>query len=366
MSSVAVVFGGPSPEHDISILTGLQASRVLSEAGVDVQCIYWSKKAEWLGVPGDLEASDFLDPGLRGASELSLSIPGGFSERARRKDRPLGIDVVLNCCHGGPGEDGTLAGTLATAGLRVTGPSPEASALCMDKLATAGVARAAGVEAIETVSLREATTAIALAAPWVVKPRFGGSSLGVEAGVEDLETATALARSGASRAGAVAQPYLEGWIDLNIAVRTYPELCLSAIERPLRPEEGIYDYRGKYLSGGEGMESAPRELPARLPTSIEDKIRAAATCLVDAFGLSGCPRIDFLWDGEEAVRLCEINSIPGALGMYLWTAAGISRARLLEDLLAEARESKPWRPQWSASSDGTALRIAGTVAQKLT
>ncbi|KAA0234563.1 MAG: D-alanine--D-alanine ligase [Acidimicrobiales bacterium] len=366
MSSVAVVFGGPSPEHDISILTGLQAARVLLEDGIDVQCIYWSKTAEWLGVPADLEAADFLDPVIRGASELSLSVPGGFSEVTRRKDRPLGIEVVLNCCHGGPGEDGTLAGMLATAGLRVTGPSPEASALCMDKLATAGVATGAGVEAIPTVSLREATAAIALPTPWVVKPRFGGSSLGVEAGVVDLATATALAASGASRAGAVAQPYLEDWVDLNIAVRTYPELSLSAIERPLRSDEGIYDYRGKYLSGGEGMESAPRELPARLPTSTEEKIRAAATSITDTFGLTGCPRIDFLWDGAESLRLCEINSIPGALGMYLWSAAGIPRAQLLGDLLTEARESRPWRPQWSASSDGTALRIAGSVAQKLT
>src|SRR5262245_63378678 len=127
--TIGVVFGGPSPEHDISILTGLQASRALSDAGRDVACIYWTKAGDWLRVDAGLEAKAFLDPELKG-TPLELQVPGGFVERKRmRGAAELELDVVLNACHGGPGEDGALTGLLLLAGLRVTGPSPEVAAL---------------------------------------------------------------------------------------------------------------------------------------------------------------------------------------------------------------------------------------------
>jgi D-alanine-D-alanine ligase len=363
--TIGVLFGGPSPEHDISILTGLQAAHVLTDGGRDVACVYWTKAGEWLRVEPDLEAKAFLDPNLKG-SPLELQVPGGFVERKRmRGTAELALDVVVNVCHGGPGEDGTLTGLLTLAGLRVTGPTAAAAALAMDKLATAGAALATGIPTIETVSLRADTEGIALPAPWVVKPRFGGSSLGVEVGVEDLDTARALAASGVNRAGAVAQQFLDGWVDLNIAARVHPTLELSAIERPLREDGAIYDYRSKYLAGGEGMESAPRELPAQIPASIEEQVRAHAVRIVDTFGLTGIPRIDFLWDGADRVVLCEVNTIPGALGLYLWRAGGHTALEILDALVDEARQA-PARPhQWASTTDGAALRVAGSVAAKL-
>src|ERR1044071_7332783 len=106
--TIGVVFGGPSPEHDISILTGLLAARALAGGGADVCCLYWTKTASWLRVPVEAEAKDFLDPEPKGASEVELQVPGGFVERRRMRTNPIEIDAVLNCCHGGPGEDGTL------------------------------------------------------------------------------------------------------------------------------------------------------------------------------------------------------------------------------------------------------------------
>src|SRR4051812_8001473 len=136
----AVVFGGPSPEHDISILTGLQAARALAADGADVCCLYWTKAASWLRVPVHAEAKDFLDPEPKGAVEVELHVPGGFVERKRMRANNIEISAVLNCCHGGPGEDGTLTGLLELAGLAVSGPRPQPSALMMDKLAATGAA----------------------------------------------------------------------------------------------------------------------------------------------------------------------------------------------------------------------------------
>jgi D-alanine-D-alanine ligase len=370
---VGVVFGGPSPEHDISILTGLQAARALASDGVDVCCLYWKKNAEWLRVPVDAEAKDFLEPEPKGAVHVELRVPGGFVEPRRMRASAIELDSVLNCCHGGPGEDGTLTGLLALAGLAVSGPRPQASALMMDKLAAAGTAAAAGVPTIATslVPLKGDGAAVLASlppTPWVVKPRFGGSSLGVEAGVDDLDTARALARRGVGRAGMLIQPLLEGWRDVNIAVRTYPELQLSEIERPLRDESTIYGYHDKYLAGGggAGMDSAPRELPANLPAKVREQILDYARTLVSAFGITGAPRIDFLWDGDDQVVLCEVNAIPGAWGAYLWQAIDIAPARLYRSLVDEARRAPVLEPQWAATSDGKALRAAGSIAAKLT
>ena len=367
--SIAVVFGGLSPEHDISILTGLQAARLLVGRGEDVVCIYWTRTGEWQRVPHDLEGKQFASGDVPGSDPLSLRIPEGFSERRRLRDQPLDLDVAVNCCHGGPGEDGTLVAMLTLAGLRVTGPGSEASAWVMDKLATAGITELAGlgevgIEPLPTVAVGPETTAIDLPSPWVVKPRFGGSSLGVEVGVEDVETVVSLTRTGAARSGTVVQPQLTGWIDLNVSVRTHPTLEVSPIEKPVTSGE-VYGYREKYLAGGDGMESARRELPADLPASVTDRIQQAARAVARTVGLTGAPRIDFLYDGHDRLALCEVNAIPGSLGLYLWAAAGIDRGQMVADLVAEARALPASRAHWSSATDGAALRSAGSVASKL-
>ncbi len=255
---IAVVFGGPSSEHDVSILTGLQAARELTRAGKQVTGLYWSKSGVFYGVKPTLEAADFVEGVPRGAEELRLvaCAGGGFVPSSSRlgRARPRRIDVVVNCCHGGPGEDGSLQGALDLAGICYTGPSMAGAAIGMDKFAFAGMVVAAGLPALPRALLDAGTREIDFRGPYIVKPRFGGSSIGVEV-VEDLATATA--RLGANphlRRGAVIEPYRPDLFDLNVAVRTWPELALSAIERPLRSDTSaeILGYSDKYV-GGEGM-----------------------------------------------------------------------------------------------------------------
>lgn len=369
MSLIAVIFGGPSPEHDISILTGLQAARLLAFSGHEVRSIYWTRAGRWETVPSDLEGSDFAGPSVAGATPLTFQIPEGFVQRRRMREQPMLFDAVVNCCHGGPGEDGTLAAMLALAGINATGPSSEVSGWTMDKLATQSMAEAAqlerfGIETIPTMSLYPGIASVDLPSPWVVKPRYGGSSIGVEFGVEDLATAVALTKSGLMRSGAVVQPQLVGWSDLNVSCRSHPKLEVSAIERPITAG-GVYGYREKYLQGAGGMESARRELPADLPSEVQVRIASAAKALVEVVGLTGLPRIDFLYDGIDRLAFCEINAIPGSLGLYLWAASGLDRSRVVLDLVDEALALPSGRPHWSGVTDGAALRAANTVASKL-
>ncbi|HEX2155109.1 MAG TPA: hypothetical protein VHL52_14180 [Acidimicrobiia bacterium] len=360
MTTAAVLFGGPSDEHDISILTGLQVARALPG---DPPTLYWSKSGDWFRVDADWEASDFVDGVPRKAREVSFVASPGQGFVARRK--PISFDVAVIACHGGPGEDGSLQGALDLARLRYTGPGQSASALGMDKYGFGATMAAAGLPTLERVliSPRHQPTA-PFGGPYIVKPRFGGSSIGIEV-ADDWDTVIALVtRSPYFAAGGVAEPFLEGSRDLQIGVRTYPELELSAIEAPARGEGsgGIYGYDQKYLAWG-GEVSAGRELPAELDEPVETRLRDLAGAVTVVSGLRGVARIDFLErDGEIWVN--EINTIPGSMAAYLWIDPARSRPELFGDMVAEAAAAPP-RTYSTTGSDGTALRSAGTIASKL-
>jgi D-alanine-D-alanine ligase len=194
-----------------------------------------------------------------------------------------------------------------------------------------------------------------------VKPRFGGSSIGIEVAA-DWPTALALhADSVHYRRGAVAEPYRGSAVDLEIGVRAYPGLELSAIARPLRGSDSheILGYRDKYL-GGEGMVSALREQPARLEPAAEKAVAEAARAVAEICGVRGVARVDFLLDGDD-LYVNEINTIPGSLAKYLWDTPF---PKLLADMLEEAI-SRPSSHYDSTGADGLALRSAATIASKL-
>jgi D-alanine-D-alanine ligase len=149
-------------------------------------------------------------------------------------------------------------------------------------------------------------------------------------------------------------------------VRAWPETEVSVIERPLRSSGGgggeILGYIDKYV-GGEGMASAPRELPAVLPPPVADGVRQAARRIVALALVRGVARIDFLTDGAELV-VNEINTIPGSLARYLWIDPVLPFTRLLTDMIAEAT-ARPTARYSAAGADGLVLRGASSIAAKL-
>jgi D-alanine-D-alanine ligase len=149
-----------------------------------------------------------------------------------------------------------------------------------------------------------------------------------------------------------------------VAVRTWPKLTLSAIERPLRSDTSaeILGYSDKYV-GGEGMASAPRELPAVISEALAKSVRGAACELALCCEMRGVTRIDFLSDGE-ALYVNEINTVPGSLARYLWVESALSFADLLDALVVEALE-RPGPRHNAAGADGTVLRSASGIAAKL-
>jgi D-alanine-D-alanine ligase len=162
----------------------------------------------------------------------------------------------------------------------------------------------------------------------------------------------------------VVEPYRPELADLQVAVRSWPDLQLSAVERPIRTSDAadILDYRDKYVAG-EGMAGAQRELPAQIPPALEKELRAAAESVAGLTGLRGVARIDFLSDGRQLV-VNEVNTVPGSLARYLWVDPPVPFGTLLHDLLDEARQ-RPTHAYSAAGADGTVLRSAGSIAGKL-
>ncbi len=367
----AVVFGGPSPEHEISILTGLQAERVLTAAGHDVVPIYWSPTGEWFRVPAATEAKDYLEGAPSGSTVLEVRVSGepGIYRRKTFGAERLEIEAALLCLHGGVGEGGGAAAVFSLLGIPATGSTLFAGAVGMDKLAFGGLMHAAGIPSLP----REAVSTIvapSFAGPYIVKPRFGGSSIGIEI-ADDIDAARALAATSIHlRTGAVLEPYRPELVDLNIAFRTFPTLEITALEKPLRGEKGsaLYSYAEKYLAGGAGTDagltSAPREFPAQVPDAVAARARELAERVAEVTRLTGIVRVDLLLDeatGELFVN--EVNSIPGALSLYLWAPLQPA-ATVLLDALTEARDRRVVFPQ-AGFGGGAALRAAGGIAGKL-
>lgn len=361
---VTVAFGGPSPEHDVSILTGLQCERVLSRAAVEVQCLYWDRGGRWHLVPPSTEARDYLDGAPPKSTRLELRLGtgsgDGFIRKSGLRSSLLELGAVLTCFHGGAGEGGGAQALFEILGVPATGGTVAAAALGMDKLAFGSLMVAAGIPTLPRELLGEGAKP-SFEGPYIVKPRFGGSSIGIEI-VEDLDTAMALRGSSLHlRAGAVVEPYRKDLFDLNISFRTYPSFQTSLLERPLKPQDGaIYSFENKYLHDS-GLNSAPREIPAKVSDNMAESARELARRVSELTGLTGIVRVDFLTD-DESLLVNEVNSIPGAMALYLWPDD--DPAKILLDAVEESRHAARYTST-TVYEEGAALRAAGGIAGKL-
>ena len=357
-NNLAIIFGGPSPEHDISILTGLQTSRVLSSKD-KVLNIYWSRDNKWFLVDNNLESKDFIDNNSIFKKELNIRLDSnpGFYYKKKKID----ISLIINSCHGGPGEDGTLQSLLDLLEIKYSGPSISTSQLCMDKYAFFTLMSKNNIPVLDTHLISE-TNKPDFQGPYILKPRFGGSSIGVEL-VHDYQTALSIIdNSDLYKQGSILQPFLEDSDDLLIGVRTFPNIDYSDIEKPIRSSsKELFSYNDKYLENG-GLEGSRRELPANVDEIIKSQIIEILDRLLSILQIKGVCRVDFLSKGKK-VYLNEVNTIPGSYALYLWEHIGLSKFDLLNDMVNETKlKTNSWTNE---GSDGTALKTAKDIQSKL-
>jgi D-alanine-D-alanine ligase len=372
---IAVFFGGRSPEHDVSVVTGLQALAALDQTRFDAFAVYVTPQGDWLVGPGLEERRNYLpDAQLRaklievtidiaagGGGRLSARKSGMFSRRP-----PQEFDVALLAFHGSGGEDGQMQGLFEVANIPYTGMRTLASSVLMDKAVTKRALEGSGIPLLGQAvidrpgtglpsagALSEAMQAANIGFPCIVKPVHLGSSIGVGK-ADDIEEARAwLAAIFRLDTQALIEPFVPNLVEYNVSVAHLGEATrCSAIERPKRVEE-LLDFRQKYLSGGDnktggkvlgqssqGMLSLTREINPDIPPAFADSLRRWASAAFEAVGGTGAPRIDFLCnEATGEVWLNEVNPCPGSFGFYLWEAAPqpIGFTALLSLLIDEAQ-----------------------------
>ena len=365
--------GGRSPEHDVSVITGLQALKAIDQDQFVAFPVYVTPRGEWLVGESLSERRSYLpDARTRGElAEVTLSIgepgrgvlvpkrSGLFSRRP-----PLEFDAAVLAFHGLGGEDGQFQGLFETANLPYTGMRTLASAVFMDKAATkrllrgldipllpyAVVSRMAGGLPSED-ALRRLLDGIGL--PCIVKPVHLGSSIGVGKADTVEEVRALLPTIFRLDNQALLEPFVPNLVEYNLAVtRVGGAVRTSAIECPKRAEE-LLDFRQKYLSGGsvkggvkgetgdsQGMLSLTREINPALPAELEANLRRWAVAAFEAVDGTGAPRIDFYCNAATGeVWLNEVNPCPGSFGYFLWEAADppVRFTALLSLLIDEAR-----------------------------
>jgi D-alanine-D-alanine ligase len=362
---VGVAFGGRSVEHDVSIITGLQALGVLEERHSPVP-IYIARSGRWYTGETLRELSIYQqDGGDPEAEEIHFDLHNGRLLRAasgrsllrsRRETEPIELDVVVLATHGTQGEDGCLQGALELARLPYVGPPVGAAAAAMDKVTTKAILAQAGLPALEHIALRreqwEQDRASVCASvrerfpfPLYVKPASLGSSVGVSRCSTDAELTDALELGFELDRMCLVEPAVEGGREVNCAVIGRPGIVprASVCEQPVAAESFL-SFEDKYMSGGknEGMKGARRLIPAPLPDALTEQVKDLAKRAFTAFGCAGVTRVDFLIDARERVYVNELNTIPGSFSFYLWEPAGLPFVELTDELielaLADHRE----------------------------
>ncbi len=353
---VAVFFGGRSPEHDVSVITGLQVLRAVDQQQFDAFPVYISTRGEWLIGEGLADRRNYLpDPALRAKlTEVTLDLgaqTGGVLLPKKSglfsKPAPVTFDVALLAFHGAFGEDGPIQGVFEIAGVPYTGTRVLASALLMDKAATKQALAGLDIPLLPHAVVERPRQGLIPAAealqaaiarvpcPAIVKPVHLGSSIGVAKVDSAEELRAVLPTIFALDPTAMVEPFVPNLVEYNVAVSAFGgTIRTSAIERPKRTAE-LLDFRQKYLSGGkgkggskvagessQGMLSLTRDIAPKLPEAMERNIRAWATKAFVAVGGTGAPRIDFLCnEASGEIWLNEVNPCPGSFGYFLWEAA---------------------------------------------
>jgi D-alanine-D-alanine ligase len=407
---VGVVFGGRSVEHDVSIITGLQACEVLDARHEPVP-IYIDRDGRWFSGPSLRQIDTYRAPVLD-AEPVVLDLGAGVlrpepapesAAPARRRGLLRGgsaepppapavveqrLDVIVPATHGTQGEDGCLQGALELADIPYAGPTLECAVLAMNKAVTKSMLRAAGVPVVDDMTLRrsdyerdgaDATVAKVKARfglPVYAKPASLGSSVGVKRCGDEAELADALQLAFELDRVALVEPAVEGGKEVNCAVLGRPgaELRVSVCEQPLASADGYLSFEDKYMRQGdgkdggglktEGMAATDRIIPAPISDELTEQVAELSRRTFTAIGGTGVARVDLLLDAQERLFVNEPNTIPGSFAFYLWEPAGLPFADLLDELIEIALAEYAEKHQTTRTFESNLLAMRGKGGAK--
>ncbi|MFV0439985.1 MAG: D-alanine--D-alanine ligase family protein [Lachnospirales bacterium] len=355
--NLAVLFGGKSVEHEISIISAVQAMENLNKELYTIFPVYITKNNEMYYGDALFDINNYKN--INSLLEKCVSVDFSVQKNAtllqktktklfEKKEISI-IDVAIPIVHGTNVEDGTLQGYLNMKNIAYAGSDLLSSAIGMDKYVSKILLKNAGFPVLEGLmfgSLDSKDLNIIIekierefSYPVIVKPINLGSSIGITKASDNIELKEALevAYSYASRI--LIEPAVVNIKEINCSVlgdcdEAIPSIC----EEPVSGDT-ILSYEDKYISGGKdgessGMASLKRKIPADISKETEDTIKDLATRAFINLGFSGVVRVDFIIDLDtNKIYINEFNTIPGSLSFYLWKETNLEYHELLDKLI---------------------------------
>lgn len=352
---VGVLFGGATVEHEVSIISAVQAMASMNPDKYDIIPIYMSKDRIWYTgkMLMDIDVYRDLDMIKRYAKQVMLCKKDGAfvleTTKGFFRKTIAELDIAFPIVHGNNVEDGTLQGLLDTIGIPYVGSGVLGSALGQDKVVMKQVMNEAGLPIVDYTwffdnEYLEDTDAVLknikkIGYPVIVKPATLGSSVGITYVKDHDHIIDAINEAMRYDSKIVVEKAIENLVEVNCSVLGNYEYREASVLEEVMSTEEFLTYQDKYLGNGKGakskgMASTNRIVPARLDDKMTEKVKELAKETCRVLNLSGVTRVDFLIDKKgNHIYVNEPNTIPGSLSFYLWEPTGKQYETLLDDLI---------------------------------
>ena len=384
-----VVFGGKTVEHEISIISAIQAINHIDKTKYDVIPLYITKDLEFYtgekitqiesyqNIPQLLKNSFMVTFTKEGDDVFLVDYSKNKFKRFKRR-----IDIAFPIVHGNNVEDGSIQGFLKTLGLPFIGCDVISSAAGMDKHIMKSILKDYSIPVLDCLVFNKYeydldSKAIICAIKnrfnyhLIVKPATLGSSIGISKAYNETELEKSLDTAFSFATKTIIEPAITNLREINCSVvGDIEEATASECEEPLNAST-ILSYEDKYMgsspsksakgSNSQGMASLARQIPANIPDELRSEIRTLAIKTFKALGCNGVSRIDFLLDvNSNSIYVNEINTIPGSLSFYLWEPLGISYTRLIDKLVQLCLKRERQEKNLLNSFDTNVLSLCST------
>ncbi len=381
---LAFVFGGKSPEHEISVISASQAMSAADSNLYEIVPIYITKKGLWYTGAALLNLENYKNTEQLLAKCDKIWITANSDENGiykypqnsffNKNTFLSSIDVVLPVLHGAHGEDGAIQGLFELMNIPYAGCNVLASAIGMDKIAMKIMYRGLGLPLVPFMNFFSsdwmnqpkeilAKSARELGFPVIVKPADLGSSIGISKADNESELKDSIDNAVQFSRKIIIEKAITNLKEINCSVLgDYENAQPSVCEEPVVQSDKILSYNEKYVSksGSKGMATLKRRIPAEIPSEMANQIQNMAVTGFKGTDCSGVARIDFLIDmGTNEVFVNEINTIPGSLSFYLWEATGVSFTELINRLVKLAQKKHREKNNLNFSFDQNIFSLKG-------
>lgn len=363
---VAMLFGGKTVEHEVSVISGIQACMAMDTDKYEVIPVYMTKENDmYIGSGmGDIKSYRNIPELLKNSQRVIMVNDGGrfsmvpYPMKKWGGAKPVEFDIAFPVVHGTNVEDGALQGYLKTVGVPFVGPDVTASAISMDKFITKAVLKEHDIPVLDaevyTLSDYEKMDGLLddieekIGYPVIIKPVNLGSSVGISIAKNRAELVSSVDDAFRYATRVMAEHAISNLREINCSVLgDENEALASECEEPMHTKD-ILSYEDKYVNGGggkkggakgsgskgAGMASLSRKIPADLTPDQREAVRDLAVRSFKALGCCGVSRIDFMIDEDNGkFYFNEINPIPGSLSFYLWEPAGVPYPELLDRMI---------------------------------